>query len=40
MGFIGVGLMVLAAIVMTITLSTLPDEVSSFGFFGVMKNFL
>lgn len=40
MGFIGVGLMVLAAIVMTITLSTLPDEVSSFGFFGAMKNFL
>jgi hypothetical protein len=40
MGFIGVGLMVLAAIVMTITLSTLPDEVGSFGFFGAMKNFL
>lgn len=39
-GFIGVGLMLLAAIFITISLSDLPDEAVGLGPLGFMKNFL
>lgn len=40
MGFIGVGIMVLAAIFMTIALSSVPSELDSSGMFGAMKGFI
>lgn len=40
MGFIGVGIMVLAAIFMTIALSSVPSELDSYGMFGAMKGFI
>jgi hypothetical protein len=40
MGFIGVGLMVIAGIFMTATLSSLPDEMESFGALGAFKGFM
>lgn len=39
-GFIGVGLMLIAAVIITVSLSDLPDDVSGLGPFGFMKNFL
>lgn len=40
MGFIGVGLMIIAGIFMTATLSSLPDEIEGFGEFGAFKGFM
>lgn len=37
-GFVGVGLMLIAAIFMAISLSDLPDESAILGSFGIMKN--
>lgn len=40
MGFIGVGIMALAAIFMTIAFSSMPTELDNYGIFGAMKGFL
>ena len=38
-GFIGVGLMLIAAVIITVSLSDLPDDMSGLGSFGFMKKF-
>ncbi|MCK6607631.1 MAG: hypothetical protein L6Q46_04910 [Flavobacterium sp.] len=40
MGFIGVGFMILAALFMTVALSSIPEEATELGYFGALKGFM